>query len=144
MTTAPSEQADLPPYRPRGPCPRCAGRVPIRVQFDRACSEVRGEPQLPREVGDRAHCASYARRVTRDEPGLLPALLRHFRTRRGLSQLDLALAAGISARHLSFLETGRAQPSREMVLRLGGTLALSLRDQNALLRALAEIARVAA
>ena len=73
--------------------------------------------------------------MTRDEPGLLPALLRHFRNRRGLSQLDLALAAEISARHLSFLETGRAQPSREMVLRLGGTLGLSLRDQNALLRA---------
>jgi transcriptional regulator with XRE-family HTH domain len=73
--------------------------------------------------------------VTRAEPGLLPALLRHFRTRRGLSQLDLALAAEVSARHLSFLETGRAQPSREMVLRLGGTLGLSLRDQNALLRA---------
>jgi transcriptional regulator with XRE-family HTH domain len=73
--------------------------------------------------------------VTRNEPGLLPALLRHFRTRRGLSQLDLELAAEVSARHLSFLETGRAQPSREMVLRLGGTLGLSLRDQNAPLRA---------
>jgi transcriptional regulator with XRE-family HTH domain len=73
--------------------------------------------------------------MSRPEPGLLPALLRHFRTRRGLSQLDLALAADVSARHLSFLETGRAQPSREMVLRLGATLDLSLRDQNSMLRA---------
>src|SRR5215831_18779875 len=73
--------------------------------------------------------------MAHSEARLFPALLRHFRTRRGLSQLDLALAADVSARHVSFLETGRAQPSREMVLRLGATLGLSLRDQNALLRA---------
>lgn len=66
---------------------------------------------------------------------LFPALLKYWRGRHGLSQLDLALAAGLSARHLSFLETGRAQPSEEMVLRLMGTLALSLRDQNEVLRA---------
>jgi transcriptional regulator with XRE-family HTH domain len=62
-------------------------------------------------------------------------LLRHWRGRRGLSQLDLALAADVSARHVSFLETGRAQPSREMVLRLGASLDVPLRDQNALLHA---------
>jgi transcriptional regulator with XRE-family HTH domain len=73
--------------------------------------------------------------VTRDEPGLLPALLRHWRTRRGMSQLDLALAADVSARHVSFLETGRSQPSREMILRLGAALGIPLREQNALLRA---------
>jgi transcriptional regulator with XRE-family HTH domain len=50
-----------------------------------------------------------------------------------MSQLDLALAADISARHLSFLETGRSQPSREMVLRLGATLGVPLRDQNVML-----------
>ena len=44
--------------------------------------------------------------------------LRDWRTRRRMSQLDLALEAEISTRHLSFLETGRAQPSREMVLHL--------------------------
>src|SRR5215475_6613077 len=38
MTTAPVEQADLPPYRHRGPCPRCGGSGPIRVHFDRDCS----------------------------------------------------------------------------------------------------------
>ena len=52
-----------------------------------------------------------------------------------MSQLDLALAADVSARHVSFLETARAQPSREMVLRLGATLDVPLRDQNELLRA---------
>jgi transcriptional regulator with XRE-family HTH domain len=71
----------------------------------------------------------------RAEAGLFPALLRHWRTRRGLSQLDLALAADVSPRHVSFLETGRAQPSREMILRLAGTLNVALRDQNAMLRA---------
>jgi transcriptional regulator with XRE-family HTH domain len=52
-----------------------------------------------------------------------------------LSQLDLAVAADVSARHVSFLETGRAQPSREMVLRLGATLNVPLRDQNEMMRA---------
>ncbi len=69
------------------------------------------------------------------ETRLFPALLRHWRTRRGSSQLDLSLAAEVSTRHLSFLETGRAAPSRDMVLRLGATLNVPLRDQNELLRA---------
>jgi transcriptional regulator with XRE-family HTH domain len=73
--------------------------------------------------------------MARVEASLFSALLRHWRSRRGLSQLDLALAADVSPRHLSFLETGRAQPSREMVLRLGATLDMPLRDQNGLLRA---------
>ena len=66
---------------------------------------------------------------------LFPALLKHWRGRRGLSQLDLALAADVSARHVSFLETGRAQPSREMILRLAAALDVPLRDQNAMLQA---------
>lgn len=61
------------------------------------------------------------------------ALLRHWRQLRGKSQLDLALDAGISARHLSFLETGRAEPSREMVLRLAEAMSIPLRESNALL-----------
>jgi transcriptional regulator with XRE-family HTH domain len=52
-----------------------------------------------------------------------------------MSQLDLAVAADVSARHVSFLETGRAKPSRDMVLRLGTTLDIPLRDQNELLHA---------
>lgn len=52
-----------------------------------------------------------------------------------MSQLDLAVAANVSGRHISFLETGRAQPSRDMILRLGVSLDLDLRDQNELLAA---------
>ena len=52
------------------------------------------------------------------------AQLREWRQRRRLSQLDLASDADISTRHLSFLETGRALPSREMVIRLAETLAV--------------------
>jgi transcriptional regulator with XRE-family HTH domain len=66
---------------------------------------------------------------------LFPALLKYWRRTRGLSQLDLALAADVSSRHVSFLETGRASPSRGMVLRLGTVLAVPLRDQNIMLRA---------
>jgi transcriptional regulator with XRE-family HTH domain len=61
--------------------------------------------------------------------------LRWWRTHRGLSQLDLAGAAGTPQRHVSFLESGRAQPSREMVLRLAAALDVPLRQQNALLLA---------
>src|SRR5687767_15692506 len=60
-------------------------------------------------------------------------LLRRWRARRRLSQLDLAVEAGVSSRHLSFVETGRAQPSREMVLLLARALDVPLRDRNALL-----------
>jgi len=59
--------------------------------------------------------------------------LRWWRSRRGRSQLDLAGRAEISQRHLSFLELGRAAPSREMVLRLAAALEVPLRQQNALL-----------
>src|SRR5919106_4150892 len=65
----------------------------------------------------------------------LGTLLRDWRQRRRLSQLDLALEAGVSARHLSFLETGRARPSREMVLHLSEQLDVPLRDRNHLLLA---------
>lgn len=63
------------------------------------------------------------------------ALLRHWRERRGLSQLALANLAGVSARHLSFVETGRSRPSRRMLLELGEHLDLPLRERNALLLA---------
>jgi transcriptional regulator with XRE-family HTH domain len=71
----------------------------------------------------------------RPEPNLFRALFRHYRQGRGMSQLDLSLAAAVSARHISFVETGRAQPSREIILRLSGALGLGLRDVNALLSA---------
>ncbi len=59
--------------------------------------------------------------------------LRDWRARRRMSQLDLALEAGISARHLAFLETGRAKPSRDMVGQLMSALEVPLRDRNDLL-----------
>jgi transcriptional regulator with XRE-family HTH domain len=59
--------------------------------------------------------------------------LREWRQRRHLSQLDLAVDAEISARHLSFVETGRAAPSRDMVLKLAERLAVPLRERNVLL-----------
>src|SRR5262249_18609008 len=63
------------------------------------------------------------------------ALLREWRQRRNLSQLELAMRSAISARHLSFVETGRARPSREMVLHLAERLDVPLRDRNNLLLA---------
>src|SRR5262252_9272249 len=63
------------------------------------------------------------------------ALLREWRQRRNLSQLELASGSAVSARHLSFIETGRAQPSREMVLHLADRLDVPLRERNRLLLA---------
>jgi transcriptional regulator with XRE-family HTH domain len=62
-------------------------------------------------------------------------MLRAWRRRRSLSQLELSLNAGVSSRHLSFLETGRARPSREMVLHLAEELEVPARERNALLLA---------
>jgi transcriptional regulator with XRE-family HTH domain len=62
-------------------------------------------------------------------------LIRTWRTRRRLSQLDLALEANVSARHLSFVETGRSRPSETMVLHLAETLDVPLRERNRLLLA---------
>ena len=59
-------------------------------------------------------------------------LVRQWRERRHRSQLDLALAAGVSARHLSFIETGRANPSRDMIERLCDELEVPLRERNRL------------
>ena len=77
--------------------------------------------------------------LARDTP-TLPAApfgehLRAWRRRRRLSQLDLAEEAEISTRHLSYVETGRANPSREMVLRLTSTLDVPLRERNIFLAA---------
>ncbi|MFN0119757.1 MAG: helix-turn-helix domain-containing protein [Blastocatellia bacterium] len=62
-------------------------------------------------------------------------MLRRWRETRRVSQLDLALDADVSSRHISFIETGRAHPSREMVLLLSGVLDVPLRERNALLHA---------
>jgi transcriptional regulator with XRE-family HTH domain len=74
----------------------------------------------------------YLRRMPRLVVG---ELVRDWRTRRHRSQLDLALEVGVSARHLSFVETGRAKPSPELVLALAEGLDVPLRERNAMLLA---------
>src|ERR1700730_10478456 len=76
-----------------------------------------------------------AARAERTQPVHIGDHLREWRQRRHLSQLDLAGDAEISARHLSFVETGRAAPSREMVLKLAERLEVPLRERNVLLGA---------
>lgn len=70
--------------------------------------------------------------TSEQQPG---ALLRQWRERRRLSQLELALEAEVSARHLSFVETGRSKPGRDMLLRVLGELDVPFREQNGLLLA---------
>jgi transcriptional regulator with XRE-family HTH domain len=70
-----------------------------------------------------------------DRPQHAGDLLRQWRQRRRLSQLDLAVAADVSSRHLSFVETGRSRPTSDMILRLAEYLDVPLRDRNALLLA---------
>jgi transcriptional regulator with XRE-family HTH domain len=72
-------------------------------------------------------------RADRAKPVHIGEHLREWRQRRHLSQLDLAVDAEISARHLSFVETGRAAPSRDMVLKLAERLDVPLRERNVLL-----------
>src|ERR1700721_4343897 len=76
---------------------------------------------------------SAAARADRPQPVHIGDYLREWRQRRHLSQLDLAGDAEISARHLSFVETGRAAPSRDMVLKLAERLDVPLRERNVLL-----------
>lgn len=64
---------------------------------------------------------------------MVGGILRQWRKLRGMSQLDLALSAEVSSRHVSFLESGRARPSAEMVKRLAEALAMPLRERNGLL-----------
>jgi len=68
-------------------------------------------------------------------PETVGELLRSWRQSRGLSQLDVAMHAGFSARHISFIETGRAQPSRDALLAIAESLEVPLRDRNRLLTA---------
>jgi len=74
-------------------------------------------------------------RSERDRQPPVGALLREWRAARRMSQLDLALEADMSTRHLSYVETGKAQPSREAVGRLADALGMPLRERNALMLA---------
>jgi transcriptional regulator with XRE-family HTH domain len=89
---------------------------------------------ITREVIDVISFLTYLRSMlmTENSPG---ELLREWRLRRRMSQLDLASEAEISQRHLSFLESGRAKPSRDMVLHLADRLEIPLRERNHLLLA---------
>ena len=69
------------------------------------------------------------------QPDMFGPMLRAWRRRRGASQLSLALQSGVSQRHVSFLESGRARPSREMVVQLSSALDVPLRQRNAMLLA---------
>lgn len=82
--------------------------------------------------GSATHNSRVTVTVTRPAVG---EMLRDWRRRRRLSQLELSIRADISTRHLSFLETGRSTPSREMVLQLADRLDLALRERNRLLLA---------
>lgn len=79
------------------------------------------------------HAAMHAHRPHHAAPLPFGDHLRHWRQRRRLSQLELALQAEVSTRHLSCVETGRASPSREMVMRLSERLQVPPRERNALL-----------
>ena len=97
-------------------------------------------PGRPARHGSRAAARAGGDDATGRPPTLVPppdfgSSLRYWRHKRGLSQLELSIDGGLSQRHLSFLESGRAQPSREMVLRLGSVLQVPLRQRNLLLTA---------
>ena len=89
------------------------------------------------EVSDDMTSVPYGRRMSTvaANPSQFGGLLREWRARRRLSQLDLALEAGVSARHVSFVETGRSRPSADMVLHLAERLEVPLRERNRLLLA---------
>ncbi len=91
--------------------------------------DMRGGPY---HVGMSAS-THHTRPAPRSTPQAFGDHLRHWRQHRRLSQLDLAQEADISTRHLSFVETGRSVPSREMVMRLTERLDIPLRERNALL-----------
>src|ERR671934_2212753 len=72
---------------------------------------------------------------TEQEPQTAGELIRFWRTRRGLSQLDLSLDANLSTKHLSFVETGRSRPSRQLLVHLAQHLDLPITERNRLLLA---------
>ena len=94
-------------------------------------------PSAPSDYGRRmSTVASEAATLPTAPPGKgVGPLLRGWREQRRVSQLELALRAGSSARHISFVETGRSRPSEEMVLRLAEHLDVPVRERNALLLA---------
>lgn len=109
--------------RARHPGARNVESVAPGLRRSTAQAMTRGVMAAPRRLRYRGHMMVLPRVA-------IGALLREWRQRRRLSQLELALAAEVSTRHLSCLETGRAMPSREMVLRLAERLEVPLRERN--------------
>lgn len=96
----------------------------------------RGRPAIPgRESRVAARCATNLAVATFAEPAGFAQALREWRERRRVSQLELALRAGTTQRHVSFIERGRSLPGRGMVVRLAEALEVPLRERNALLLA---------
>src|SRR3981081_3181880 len=79
--------------------------------------------------------AKLARLKSRSPANQLGQLLRHWRDTRNRSQIELSLDAGVSQRHLSFIEIGRSIPSRETLIGIADALDIPFRDRNALLLA---------
>ncbi len=98
---------------------------------ERRCNYIRGQFRWS-WLSVVAGPVDMARQQVRSPFG---ALLRQWRARRGISQLDLAVHAEISTRHLCFVETGKSRPSRQLVLHLGDVLKIPLRERNRLLEA---------
>lgn len=93
---------------------------------------------------DRRHPAGDTGAMSKvPSAGAFPGLLKTWRSRRRLSQLDLALEAGMSQRHISFLETGRSSPSRQAIARLGDALNMPCAEVDSLLAAAGFAARSA-
>ena len=107
------------------------GRDTLRVGGGGNCGSRSVDPAA---AGDREGVTAVATLVSVNE-NRVGTLLRDWRQRRRLSQLDLALEAGVSTRHLSFVETGRSRPSPEMLLHLAERLQVPLRERNQLLLA---------
>jgi transcriptional regulator with XRE-family HTH domain len=92
---------------------------------------VRGKParSSARNEGVPNVSSAVSQKISDPDNGF-PLLLRIWRQKRRLSQLELALSSGVSQRHVSFLESGRARPSRSMILQLSETLDVPLRERN--------------
>jgi transcriptional regulator with XRE-family HTH domain len=86
--------------------------------------------ERPRSEGENAAVSLSTVHPEPADASSFPQLLRTWRQRRRLSQLALALESGVSQRHLSFLESGRARPSRSMILQLSESLDVPLRERN--------------
>ena len=100
-----------------------------------ARARSRDDPEVMAPVRRGWDRSMDAQATTVPSSGGRSQLLRDWRAARGMSQLDLALRAGFSSRHVSFIETGRTQPSRQALLAIAETLDVPLRERNRLLEA---------